>query len=297
MTALGAGLRTVAANARLLWWLLCANLIVAALAVLPLLTPIEATLSHHEAAREMTHRLDMPWWVDVTTAHAESFSRTLDLVSVSAFLSALLSCFFAGGLLQAYEDTLERRAMDRFMVACRRWFVRFVWLFALSLPLYWLVHRMINTHLALFVDDAMESVRDERVGVLITWARAALFLVLFDLVTLFGDYARVHAVVSAQRSMLASLSAGMRFVLRHPLRVGSLEVGTIVLQAGALALYLPVDRLLGRESAAGLAAAFVASEAFVLLRLYLRESSRAGQMSVYRAARVTGAEAGAGTVS
>jgi len=288
---LGAGLRTAAANARLLWWLLAANLVVAIFAVLPLLAPFEATLSHHEAAREMTDRLDMPWWVDVTTSHAESFARTMDLVSVSAFLSAILGCFFAGGLLQAYEDTLQRRAMDRFMTSCRRWFARFVWLFALSLPLYWLVHRMVNTHLALALEDYLEGVRDERVALLILWGRSALFLVLFDLVTLMADYARVHAVVSAQRSMTASLGAGMRFVLRHPLRVWSLEAGTLVLQAGALALYLPVGRALSRGSIPGLAVAFVAAEAFLLVRLFLRESSRAGQVSVYRAAAVTGAAA------
>jgi len=285
---LGAGLRTAAANARLLGWLLAANLVVAGLAVLPLLAPLEASLAHHEASHEMIARLDMPWWVDVTTSHAESFARTMDLISVSAFLSALLGCFFAGGLLQAYEDTLEGRAMDRFMTSCRRWFARFTWLFALSLPLYWLVHRMVNTHLALGLEEYLEGVTDERVALLVLWGRSALFLVLFDLVTLTADYARVHAVVTAQRSMLSSLGAGMRFVLRHPFRVWSLEAGTLVLQAGALALYLPLDRALGRATIPGLAAATVTAEAFLLLRLYLRESSRAGQVSVYRAVNVSG---------
>ena len=134
--ALLSGISVAARNAQLLWWLLAANLLVAVIAVAPMLEPLEKTLSHHEAAEEMTRRFDMSWWVDVTTSHASAVSRTLDVIGVAAFLSAILGCFFAGGLLQTYHDTLGRLPMDRFMTSCRRWFPRFVWLFVLSLPLY-----------------------------------------------------------------------------------------------------------------------------------------------------------------
>jgi hypothetical protein len=282
VSALRTGLRTAAGNARLLWWLLAANLALAFVAASPLMGPFEESLSRHEAAAEMTRRFDMSWWVDLTTSRAESFSRALDAVAAAAFLSAILGCFFAGGLLQAYHDTMGELPLDRFMTSCRRWFGRFVWLFALSLPLYWLVHRLVNTHLALAIDDALEHVKREEAGLLINLGRAALFLILFDLVTLMADYARVHAIVRAERSMLTCLSSGMRFVLRHPLRVGSLEAAALGAQALALGLYVPVDRLLTRESATGLVAGLIATESFLLLRLFLRETTRAGQVALYR---------------
>lgn len=284
MSALRAGLKAAAGNARLLWWLLAANLALAFLAAAPLMGPFEESLAHHEAAAELTRRFDMSWWVDLTTSRAESFSRALDALGAAAFLSAILGCFFSGGLLQAYHDTMGELPMDRFMTSCRRWFARFLWLFALSLPLYWLVHRLINTHLALAIDSALEHVRREETGLLINLGRAALFLILFDLVTLMADYARVHAIVKAERSMLASLSSGMRFVLRHPLRVGFLELAALGAQVLALGLYLPLDRLLTRESAAGLAVGLIATESFLLLRLFLRETARAAQVALYREA-------------
>lgn len=286
MTSLGTGLRTAARNARLLWWLLGANIAVSVAAVAPLLDPLDRTLSHRPDPAGLADRLDMAWWVDVTTAHAEAFARTIDVIGVAAFLSAILGCFFAGGLLQAYNDTIDRLGMDRFLTACRRWFVRFAWLFLLSLPLYWLVHRMINTHLADALSGLLDRVEDERTGLMIAWGRALIFLALFDAVTLVSDYARVHAVVIGERSMLACLGAAMRFVLRHPWRVWSLEAGSLALQAAAIGLFVPIDSLIGRGSPAGLASGLVATQALLLLRLYLRESSRAGQVVVYRRAAI-----------
>ena len=280
--AIIAGLSTAARNARLLWWLLGANMALAVVAVWPLLRAFEKTLEYHEASAQLAERLDMPWWVDVTTSQAAAFQKTIELVGVVGFLSAILGCFFAGGLIEAYHDTLAGRPMDRFMTSCRRWFVRFAWLFALSLPLYWLVHRLINTHLALALEDVLEGVNDERTGLVLTLGKTLLFLVLFDLVTLVVDYGRVHAVVRVNRSMLTSLREGMLFVLRHPIRVGTLEVLTLILQVAALASFIPVDELFGRTTLGSLIAGVIAGQSFLLMRLFIRESSRAGQVFLFR---------------
>ena len=282
LSGLREGLSVVARNSRLLGWLLLANLALSLVAVAPMLGPLdELTASQDDAGRLLT-AFDMSWWVDVTTARAESIARTFDAISVAAFLSVLTGCFFAGGTLQAYSDTLDGLPMDRFMTSCRKWFFRFAWLLALTLPLYWLVHQMVNTRLAVAMDGWLDGVEDERAGLAWLWGRSLLFLILFDLVTLAGDYARAHAILTSDRSMLAALSSGLRFVLRHPLKVFTLETGAVVLQAIALALFVPVDALLARSSVAGLVAGILAGQLFVLARLYLRESARAGHLSLYR---------------
>jgi len=281
--ALASGLGAAARNARLLIWLLIANVALAVAGVWPLLRPFEESLEWHPAAGEMMRRFDMAWWVDLTTAHAEAFARTIELAGLVAFLSVLTGCFFSGGLLQAYDDTFEGRRMDRFLQGCRRWFPRFLRLFVFSLPLYWLVHRVANFHLAFVVDDLLEEVDDERVGIALMLAKSVLFLLLFNTVTLCVAYARAHAIVTSSRSMLVSLRAGILFVLRHPIRVWSLEGLAILLQTGALMIYLPVDALFTRNGAAGLMAGVIAGQFFILARLFLREGARAGHLALFRA--------------
>ena len=175
--------------------------------------------------------------------------------------------------------------MNRFLTTCRRWAPRFLLLFALTLPFYWLVHRLVNTRLELALRDLLEHVADERMGLLLRGTKIALFLVLFEAVTLGADYARVHAIVTPDRSMLSALRAGILFVLRHPLRVFGLEALGILVQIAVLLLYLPVDGLLGRASPAGLVAGVLAGQVYLVARLFLRESSRAGQVALYRSLR------------
>ncbi len=282
MAALGAGLWAAARNARLLGWLLLGNLLLAVAGVWPLLEPMEESLAWHPAAEEMTRRFDMAWWVDLTTSRAEAFARTHEMVGVVAFLAAMMGCFFAGGLLQAYQDTFEGRAMDRFLLGCRRWFWRYVRLFVLALPIYWLVHRVMNTHLELALRDLLERVADERAGLALTLAKSAVFLCLFDLVTLCVAYARAHALITSERSMIVALRAGILFVLRHPVRVAGLEALVLILQGAALFIYLPFDALLGRNSAAGLITGFLAGQGFLIVRLFLREAARAGHLAILR---------------
>ena len=91
------GLRTAAANGRLLWWLLLGNILLALIAVIPLAGPFEESLAYHEAAPQLARRFDMSWWVDLTTSRAEAFSRALDGVAAVSFLAVLMGAFFAGG--------------------------------------------------------------------------------------------------------------------------------------------------------------------------------------------------------
>ena len=78
------------------------------------------------------------------------------------------------------------------------------------------------------------------------------------------------------------VSSGMRFVLSHPLRVASLELAALGAQVLGLALYLPIDRLMARTSMAGFVMGLIATEVFLLLRLFLRETARASQVALYR---------------
>src|SRR5262249_28286387 len=128
------------------------------------------------------------------------------------------------------------------------------------------------------------GVADERVGLMLNLGRALLFLLLFDAVTLAADYARVHAIVRADRSMLASLASGMRFVILHPWRAGRMEAAAILFQLGALMVFMPVSELLQRGGGTvwGIALALGAGQGFLLLRLFLRESARAAQVAAYR---------------
>jgi hypothetical protein len=149
----------------------------------------------------------------------------------------------------------------------------------------------VNTRLELALRDLLENVADERMGLLLRLIKIGLFLALFDAVTLAGDYARAHAVVTPQRSMLVSLRAGVLFLLRHPLRAGGLELLALLLQTAALFLYLPLDTLLSRASPAGLIAGVLAGQVFLLARLFLREATRAGQVALYRSSLPAPADA------
>src|SRR5690606_4048382 len=134
----------------------------------------------------------------------------------------VLSIFLAGGVL----DRLARNrtvGAHAFFAACGAWFWRFLRLGLIAAALYTLLFTTIH---GWFFDTLYPQwTRDVSVERTAFAWRAGLYLVfgvLLCAVNLVMDYAKIRAVVEDRRSMIGALTAGARFVARHPGRTAGL---------------------------------------------------------------------------
>jgi hypothetical protein len=303
------GLRAAWACRRLLILILAANLLLAAGVLYPLLAPMDDSLSRHPEAGRIGRQLDAKWWGDWTRSAAVPVRGSVGLLSLASLVMVLAGTFFAGGLLEAlrfgprkplrfeplpdpwYEgQTPEWRASEpgpasvrEFLRSSARHFPRFLVLLLLSMPLYWVVQRILNHHAVIALDALLEGVEDERLGMLLTFLRAGLFVCAFHAVTVFFEYARVHEVLKPGAPLLALFATPARLLVRRPAAVLGIEAGAFLLHLAAMGAFIPVDRLLGRGPVIAVTAGFLATQIFLLARIWIRAGAQAAQIRLARA--------------
>jgi hypothetical protein len=107
LRALAEGIRRTGRSFGLVLLLLGVNLVSAALLAVPLARTLEADLRHTDAAREMMHGFDFPWWSSWAAAqHGWTFSFAPDVFGVGfAFrnVDLLLRGYLPAGLFLARE--------------------------------------------------------------------------------------------------------------------------------------------------------------------------------------------------
>lgn len=204
---------------------------------------------------------------------------------------ALGWAFLTGGVLERLARPTEGLAFDRFAAAGGRYFWRFVRLALLSGVLYFLVYAL-GRRLYRAIQEATRDVTEERTILLWIFLAAALVVLLLHLVRMVFDYAKIATVVDQRRSVLGSLRAAGRTVLRHPVKTCGVYLGFGVFAVLLLALYVLLAPGAGPASLPGILLAFLFGQLYLALRLFLRLGLLGGQLSLYRGSGEPGVSSG-----
>jgi hypothetical protein len=307
--ALRWGLASAWSSRRIVVLIAACNLALALAVIYPMFGPLDASISHHPDAARMGREFDYRWWTDWTVDQASVVTSSVNLLGAASLAMLLASAFFAGGLLEALRSgprhpltfeplpdpfyrgaTPEWRAaapgpasLQIFLRESARHFPIFLLLLALSLPLYWVVHRLLNVAAVIGLDGLLEGIRDERMGLLLTLARAVLFVGAFQLVTVLFEYARAQAVLRPGASLIDLVGLPLAVARSHPAAFLGIEAGALLLQLGAMLAFIPIDRLLGRWSPASATLGFAASQVFLFTRLLIRSGAQGAQLRLAQA--------------
>ncbi|MBI3448738.1 MAG: hypothetical protein HY049_07470 [Acidobacteria bacterium] len=308
VAALRGGLRAGWAVRRNILLIAIANLALAALILFPLYGAIDASLSHQPDASRIGREFDYRWWTDLGVSESALFGASAGMLSAAGILMAVTSAFFAGGLLEALKigphpalsfeplpDPFYRGAtpewrsaspgplsVQSFLRESARHFARFVLLLSLSLPLYWLIHQLLNVLAVSLLDTLLEGVADERLGVALTIARALAFAGCFQMVSVVFEYARAHAVLRPGASLRELLGLPVALARARPGAFFGIELGCLVLQIGAVLAFIPIDRALAYWSPVAAIAGMIAFQGFLFTRVLIRTGGQAAQLRLAR---------------
>lgn len=224
---------------------------------------IEGDLGQSLVASRVAAGMDVGWWQEFqaratgeastlsvvvigAAAPVANWSRFVDAPGVPPTLVVAVAfalgvwIFLSGGLIDrlARARPLGTRA---FFGACGVFFFRFLRLTAAVGVVYWLIaspfHRILFDGVYPWLIRDLSSERTVFVWRVICYA---IWLAPLVLVNVVADYAKARAVVEDRRSMLGALTAGARFVRRHPGAVSTLYLANALVLAVGVAVYLLV---------------------------------------------------------
>ena len=148
-------------------------------------------------------------------------------------------------------------------------------------PLYYLVYRLAGWLLGRVSRGSAGASSETPVLLALLAASAAVVLVLVFVRTCL-DYAKIILVTEERASSVGAALSGLKFVLRHPLKTGGIQAGFLLLGLLPPVLFHFFGPGTAQGTVMAIVLAFLAGQAVLATRLYLRLALLSGQMAAYR---------------
>jgi len=275
-------------NWQLVLILLAASLVVAIPVIIPIFILFTMTSSSTLAPYLLiAHKLNVTWLIDLFNERFAGFSLDSSAsqigihLLVAAFFSLLLNVFFAGGIIEVLSDGYGRFSLRRFWAGSGSWFPRFFRLWLLSLIPFGLAFGAFALAMV-FLNKWDKEAWQEKPGDIAFLAALGGLLLVFMIINMIFDYARIGAVINQSRGMFKETLRSVRFAMRR--LAGAFGLYVLVAILGVV-VFLLIAALRNSFSQASLIAALFAiflGQIAIAARMWNRVTFYAAQIDYYR---------------
>lgn len=194
---------------------------------------------------------------------------------------ALLWSFLLAGAVTRFADPWRPGGLGAFFQGAGRSWGRFLRLALITAPAYVLIYRLYRRLLKVIEDATNDVTRETTV---LAWVLAATLLTVLLLAILrsASDYAKAALVLEPRRSSFLAAFAGLRFVLRYPLRTLGLALLFALLFLLLVATYGWLAPGTGQSTWAGVILALAVGQLYLIARIALRLALLAGETALFR---------------
>ncbi|MBN2357292.1 hypothetical protein JXO59_14345 [candidate division KSB1 bacterium] len=274
------GLARMWAHKRLILFFYFANLITAALIILPLRAALNRFAGHSQMADRLRYGMDADLLIEFLQYSGETIGPILLFGLLAAILYWLLTLYLSGGALKLFASGRQYDAA-LFWGSAGRYFGRFLRLFLWSLLvlLILLLLPQIITLLQrlIFGKDPYEY---------ITYYSGFIRLILYVIGVFFYlmvfDYGRIQIISSEERATRKALWRALVFIRDHFGRVVLLSLIFALTGTVGFFIYYFIADLLNGSIALTIALIFILQQLFMLFRAALRLTGFASETVLYQ---------------
>ena len=301
------GFVTVKSAGRLVVLLYLLNLGLAMVLAVPMHDSLSSSLGRSQAGEQMERSFDYLWWEeyrDRGRGLAETFGPSIigrgallnnlegllqmtlvklpSVILLILLIYILLHTFLAGGILAIYKDDLPRFDLGRFLQGALSYLPNFLGLTVLSWVFFFGVAFLLIPRLGDVVQSVSEGSRTELPGFWLGLAAGLITWILFLLIQMVFDYARIQTVFGERRNIFRALAGSLAFVARHPLATVGLSAmfwaGNILISV----IYVIIQEAWAPAGPGGVLLTFAWQQVFILGLVGLRCWTYAGELHLAR---------------
>jgi hypothetical protein len=304
--ALQQGWRLLIRHKKAILFLYLANLMVAGLLLFPFMEAFDRSLGAGLYREQMVSSIDYDWYTlfrDRVTGFASTFAPwVMGAGPFAKNLESLLDGELAefpweilslGGLYVFVQTFLLAAAVGSFALDPKgtstreffrnggTFFGRFFRLSVLALLTFWLINSWIIGPLTSLVKDLAEGALTDREAFYWNLSRYLLLLVIFMVVNMIFDYARIKAAVEDRTSTVLSFLSGISFCKRYFLSAFSLYLVIAGLGVAGVLVYIGVEHVLPQQTWIPILLAILWQQLYLIGRLSVKLFFYTCQMQFY----------------
>ncbi len=231
---------------------------------------------------------DFEAFFELIIHEGEALHWILYVAFIIAFLYYWVSQFLHGGILSVLKsrsitgevESGNMRFAPAFFQGAGKYFGRFFRLAIYSL-LLWLVFGLVYFLLDLLMKPFTAGGSNEPAIYYRYWARGIIFLFLYFLIRMIGDYARIKLVAEDSRAVFGSLLFAVRFVFQNFFKTLILYYLMLITGLIFFGAYWVVQKMVPAQTLLPILIAFLIGQIFIFSRGWLKIALQAGQLRFY----------------
>ena len=240
------------------------------------------------AAANFLEGFDFKTFFELIIHEGQALNPILYVTFILMFLYYWVSLFLHGGILSVLKSrgviTMAERHNMRFAPSffqgAGKYFGRFFRLAIYSL-LLWLFFGFLYFLLDLILKSFTAGGTNERAIFIRYLAQPIIILILYFLIRMIGDYARIQIVVEDSKAVFRSLIQAIQFVVRNFFKTLILYYLILITGLIIFGVYWFVQKLIPTQTLLPILLAFLIGQVFILSRGWLKVALQAAQLHFY----------------
>ena len=194
----------------------------------------------------------------------------------------LFTVFFTGGILNVLSDGNMKFSILNFLTGCEKYFFRFFRLGIYLLIIQFLTAVIIFFPLSKILSTNYETTQNEASLFYISLTGVIIFTVLFILILIIGDYAKIILFHNDSGKVVKTIGKSFQFVFGHLFGTYTLYLLILVIPVLLFVFYILLDNAVGMISGFTIFIMFLSQQAFIWLRVLIKVWFLGSELSFYK---------------
>ncbi|MCP2521017.1 hypothetical protein NLD30_11320 [SCandidatus Aminicenantes bacterium Aminicenantia_JdfR_composite] len=276
------GILTANNNYKIIIYLWVINFLYSFMLVVPIYFLINMDISKSLMGERMAQGFDLFWLGDFIYKFRHISLALIGWVIFPALIYLLLYIFLNGGIIGRLSVNFEKVNLKNFFSDCGQFFWRFFKLFLISIIVYiifvGLIYKIIGSILEIFTKRAVT----EWPLIIVSNLKIIIFLLLFTIINMFFDYAKIRLVISNSKKVLRETLFTLNFLRRRFFKVWALYLLICLLFLIITIIYLETAHIMPKNTMFFIFLIFIFQQIYIFGRLWVRLIFFASEIEFYR---------------
>ena len=276
------GISTANTNFKIIIYLWIINFLFSLMLVAPIYFMIDKNISKSLMGEKLAHGFDLFWLGDVLYKFRDFSPALIGGIIFPALLYLLLYIFLNGGIIGRLTITFENVNLKNFFSDCGYFFWRFFKLFLISIIAYvvflGLFYRIISMILEIFTKKATT----EWPLIIVSNLKIVVLLLLFTIVTMFFDYAKIRVVISNSKKVIKETLFTLKFLGKRFFKAWGLYLLIGLFFLIITFIYMEIAYIIPKNTLLLILLTFIWQQIYIFARLWIKLIFFASEIEFYR---------------
>ena len=243
------------------------TLLIGLMVAIPFKSTLTNMVGHSMLPSVLLSDFDYTSYEDIMRNYGDVIKPFVQIMFWVGLVYLIFSIFFAGGILNYFQNKDNKFSIKSFFEGCGKYFFRFLRLSVIVIILNMIITLIVYIPLGMVISHFAETVESEASLFYIGVGGVMIYLVLLILSLIISDYTKIKLVTENTTKVFSTFWQSIQFTFRHLFGTYTLYVLLAIVPILFFVFYYFIESTIGMTSGVTIVVMFVIQQFFIWVRV------------------------------